>query len=114
MIPIAINNLRDHKTDKIADKKTLAVRLGVSFAQWEIVFLSLVPFGVGMIWWFFGLTWAAFLPLLMMPLAFQFSRKIIFLPKQGASGSSYQQFLACGVGLGLGFGLLLSLGLWLS
>jgi 1,4-dihydroxy-2-naphthoate octaprenyltransferase len=33
---LAVNNLRDLETDRLAGKRTLAVRFGQAFARWEI------------------------------------------------------------------------------
>ena len=50
---IAINNARDIDEDKCAGKRTLAVRFGINFAKFEIIFLCLAPFLMGGLWWFF-------------------------------------------------------------
>ena len=39
---LTVNNLRDIDTDRLAGKRTLAVRFGKHFAQWEYVFCILV------------------------------------------------------------------------
>jgi 1,4-dihydroxy-2-naphthoate octaprenyltransferase len=103
---IAINNLRDHATDRKADKKTLAVRWGVKFVKLEIMVLCLLPF-VGAFFWFQqGLKWAAFLPLLVFPLALALVEKVRSTEPSGV----YNRFLAQGALLHLGFGAFLSLG----
>jgi 1,4-dihydroxy-2-naphthoate octaprenyltransferase len=103
---IAINNLRDHQTDRKANKRTLAVRWGVTFARVEIALLCLVPF-LGAIFWFQqGLRWAAFLPLLVFPLALALVEKV----RSTEPSAAYNRFLAQGALLHLGFGAFLSLG----
>ena len=42
---IVVNNLRDRKTDVKANKRTLAVRFGASFARWEYTLLVGGAFG---------------------------------------------------------------------
>ncbi len=41
---MCLNNLRDEFTDKKADKRTLVVRFGRRFGQYEFAFLTLYPF----------------------------------------------------------------------
>lgn len=41
---LVINNLRDVESDRRAAKKTLAVRLGESFARFEVALFALAPF----------------------------------------------------------------------
>lgn len=40
---LAVNNLRDVPTDRVANKRTLAVRFGETFARWQIAFCLVVP-----------------------------------------------------------------------
>ena len=106
-VMIAINNLRDHKTDREVGKKTLAVRLGPSLAKIEIALLSLLPFVGSIYWWKQGMTWAALLPFGIFPLAL-FLVKRVFEEEPSAI---YNRFLARGALLHLAFGILLSIGL---
>lgn len=108
-IPIAINNLRDHTTDRKVGKKTLPVRFGPSFGKFEIAAVSLVPFAVGGIWFQQGLGWAFVLPWIALPIAIALIRRI----QSNEPGVIYNRFFGLGVGLDLGFGLLLSVGLLL-
>lgn len=62
---VALNNLRDQEQDRIAGKKTLAVKFGTKFAKAEVAFLSLTPFLLTPLWGFFGepftvVTWIFF------------------------------------------------------
>jgi len=109
-VMIAVNNLRDHRTDRKAGKKTLAVRWGVKWVKLEIALLCFVPF-LGAFYWFQqGLRWAALLPLLVFPLALALMEKV----RTTEPGVAYNGFLAQGALLHLGFGLFLSLGLILK
>jgi 1,4-dihydroxy-2-naphthoate polyprenyltransferase len=107
---IAINNLRDCSTDRVANKRTLPVRFGVLFARMEILFLCLTPFLGCMYWYQHGLVWASLLPLCTLPLAVRLTWKIFTT----RPGKIYNQFLAQGALLHLSFGILLSLGFWLK
>lgn len=104
---IAINNLRDIVGDTKANKRTLAVRLGVAGARKEIYFLCLSPF-VLQIYWALQSRWlATTLPFLTLPLAIRIMKNIKLNPPSGL----YNKFLAQSAGLHLVFGVLLSLGL---
>lgn len=103
---IAINNLRDAAGDRLVNKKTLAVRFGRSFARWEIAFLSLAPFFLGLYWSSQGYLWAFLLPFLISPLAF----KLVKLVFETEPSPAYNQFLGKAAGLHLIFGMLLSIG----
>lgn len=43
VVLIALNNLRDRQSDVLSNKMTLAVRLGETFARWEIFLCLLAP-----------------------------------------------------------------------
>jgi 1,4-dihydroxy-2-naphthoate octaprenyltransferase len=66
---LVVNNLRDIDEDRQADKKTLAVRFGVSFARWEyavcVVLAALVP----VILWTIGVSagWTLLACLVLVP-----------------------------------------------
>lgn len=54
VVLIALNNMRDRESDVVANKKTLAVRFGDSFARAEIAFFTflpaLIPLVLSLIW----------------------------------------------------------------
>ncbi len=102
---IAINNLRDVKSDERAGKRTLPVRFGVTFGRVEISLLLLVPYVMNAWWWKFSVH-AALLPYLSAPLAFWLARAIW----REAPSERYNKFLAVAGLLHLLFGLLLSAG----
>lgn len=102
---LAINNLRDHKGDAKANKKTLAVRWGVNFAKIEIGFLVFVPFLLSILWVLKGYIGVGLLPWLSLPLAILLMRGIISTDP----GKEYNQFFIFGVLLHLSFSLLLIL-----
>ena len=104
---IAVNNLRDHKSDLLAHKMTLAVRLGVEYSRIEIVTLAVLPFLLGIYWHSIGLKLPFWLPCLMAPLA----GKIIHSVYENEPGVIYNRFLAQSALLHLGFGFLFGLGL---
>lgn len=109
-VMIAINNFRDHLTDQRAQKKTLVVRFGPSFARMEIGLLCLTPFLIGLFWLSQGFWWAALLPFLVLPLALGLVQKV----RKTEPGVIYNQYLAQGAALHLFFGVLLSVGLYLK
>ncbi len=67
-ILLAINNLRDSRTDRPAGKKTLAVRFGDTFVCMEILVLTILVYGLNF-YYFFSLSkpWVA-MTLLSLPL----------------------------------------------
>lgn len=98
-LPIAINNLRDTEEDMQANKRTLAVRFGKTFARYEIAFFAFVPF----------LLSSSLIPFLTIPLAI----KIVQGIWSQEPGKIYNQYLALSVLLHTLFGLSLCLGLTL-
>ncbi|MBA2369493.1 MAG: 1,4-dihydroxy-2-naphthoate octaprenyltransferase [Candidatus Protochlamydia sp.] len=106
MIPNAVNNIRDIASDAKANKKTLAVKFGFSFAQWEITFFSLAPFFIGLLWLAAGKPWLAFFPLIALPIAC-LNIQTIWRTKQG---SSYHESFGKCIMLLFIFSILLSIG----
>ena len=100
-ILIAINNLRDIHTDKEVNKKTLAVRLGVTGAKVWIVFLVIAPFLMGYYWLNQQKYWLYILPTLSLPLGLSVVKKII----STAPSAEYNKFLAKSAGYGMIFSL---------
>lgn len=106
IVPHAINNLRDHASDALVGKKTLAVRFGSCFSRWEITSLSLIPFALGLLWIGMGNVWMATLPCLALPFIVRNLQSIWLIEPS----SQYNQFLAKSAICQLLFGLLLALG----
>ncbi|MCB0385804.1 MAG: 1,4-dihydroxy-2-naphthoate polyprenyltransferase [Bdellovibrionales bacterium] len=107
---IAINNLRDVHQDQKVNKKTLAVRFGVGFARAEITLLLLASFILSGYWLIKGHWAAAFLPLVVAPLAWGVVKGV----QQNEPGPVFNSFLARAGLIHLLFGLQLSLGLFLT
>lgn len=100
-ILIAINNLRDIHTDKEVNKKTLAVRLGVTGAKVWIVFLIVAPFLMGYYWLNQQKYWLYILPTLALPLGLSVIKKIIATNPS----AEYNRFLARSAGYGMIFSI---------
>jgi len=100
-ILIAINNLRDIHTDKEVNKKTLAVRLGVTGAKIWIIFLVVAPFLLGYYWLNQQKYWLYILPTMSLPLGLSVVKKII----STAPSAEYNNFLAKSAAYGMIFSL---------
>ncbi len=88
---IAINNLRDHEEDTSTGKRTLAVRLGPTFARAEITFLCLAPHVAGAVFWpELGWKKAALFPLPTALLGWYIARRVWRTPPSAA----YNKYLA--------------------
>lgn len=103
---IAINNLRDMKTDLLVSKKTLAVRLGVTGARFWIGFLLFAPFFTGYYWLYVQRTWVYIVPLLCFPFAILIAKKVF----RTEPGPEYNRYLAMSAAYSLVYSLLLAAG----
>jgi len=103
---LAVNNLRDLDGDRVAGKRTLAVRFGLAFARRETASLALAPLFLGVLWMPLGYIWAFLLPLTTLPLAWWLARICLL----ASPDRTVNQLLAQAAALHLIFGLLLTLG----
>lgn len=87
---IAVNNLRDVDEDRSTGKRTLAVRLGKTFARIEITLLILIAQGIGFYWWDAGFMRAFTLPLTVLPLGLFLLLRVWTVPP----GPTYNHLLA--------------------
>lgn len=101
---IAVNNLRDVEEDRVANKRTLAVRFGVLFSRLEISFLVVLPFILQLHWMGLGYWW---LPMLTVP----FATKIITGIWMYEPSKVYNEILVKTAALHLLFGGLLAFSL---
>ena len=107
---IAVNNGRDIAGDKLANKKTLAVRFGSSFVRGEILILFILAMGLNLYWslvhgWYW--IWLSALALPKM-------RQTIYIVFKHPPSPVYNQALASAAQSHILFGVLLSLGFYLS
>ncbi|MBK9294711.1 MAG: 1,4-dihydroxy-2-naphthoate octaprenyltransferase [Oligoflexia bacterium] len=109
VVLLAINNFRDMEQDKIANKKTLAVRFGAKFMRLEILFCLLAPYLLLYFWYNTGFLKAAILPVLSLPLAIYIFIQIY----KTKPSEKYNKLLAKAGLLHMFFGLLLTLGILL-
>lgn len=106
VVMISINNLRDRETDKLANKRTLAVRFGERFGKLEIIFCILCPYLLTLLWLNDGLYLAAFVPYLSLPLALHLAKSIYRTPPSPI----YNTYLAQGGLLHILFAMLMLVG----
>ncbi|HSN68026.1 MAG TPA: 1,4-dihydroxy-2-naphthoate octaprenyltransferase, partial [Thermoanaerobaculia bacterium] len=103
---LAVNNLRDANGDARTGKRTLAVRLGRRFAEWEIAFFAFLPLMLGLYWWTAGERVAALLPLALLPLAISIARSA-----RRDEGTALNATLGKSAALQAGYGALFTIGL---
>lgn len=104
---LAVNNVRDAKTDVLANKRTLVVRLGVGFGKAEYVTMVMVAMLVPVGLWLSGLSSpAVLLALLSLPLAAP-PLRLLFT----TTGPALNQALAGTARLQLVYGVLFAAGL---
>lgn len=108
---LVVNNTRDIDTDRRANKRTLAVRLGRERSRTMFAAMVLIAYPVVLVPWVFGpLTAWLLLPWLSLPLA----GAVIGIVARHADGPSLNRALAKTGQLQLAFCVLLSIGLLLS
>jgi len=104
---LVVNNLRDIETDRVAAKRTLAVRLGDrgTRAEYGLLVLGAYLAPVGLLLWGDRSGWVL-LPWLTLPLAMRLLGKV----RGGASGAELNPVLGATAQLGLMYSLLLACG----
>jgi 1,4-dihydroxy-2-naphthoate polyprenyltransferase len=106
VVPLAINNFRDHEADALIQKKTLAVRFGPLFARCEITLFSILPFVIGYFWTLQESMWMAFFPcFVLIPTI----RNLVYLWTHQPC-REFTNSIAMSAKIQLKFGLLLILG----
>ncbi|MBZ0200765.1 MAG: 1,4-dihydroxy-2-naphthoate polyprenyltransferase [Ignavibacteriaceae bacterium] len=104
---LVINNYRDFEEDKDANKNTLVVILGRTFARYQYVFMIVLSFAIPLILFFiFKVTAWIFLPYLTLPLAYKLIKMIYTL-----HGTELNKTLELTAKLSALYGLLFSFGL---
>lgn len=103
---IAINNLRDMNTDVLVNKKTLAVRLGLTGGRFWIGFLLFAPFFTGYYWLSLQKWWVYAIPLLSFPLGLLIAKRIF----RTEPSPAYNRYLAMSSGYSLLFSILIAVG----
>lgn len=107
---IAINNLRDHEGDRAVGKKTMAVRLGVTGARWEIALALYIPYFLCTYWLIPHYSHAAVLPFFALFVAVPLVNKVFIT----APSAEYNKFLAMASLHTIVFCALLLLGLYFA
>lgn len=74
---LVVNNVRDEPLDRVAGKRTLAVRFGRRFGYWQFGLLNALAIGVAIAFAVVGGLWGCWLVLLALPLAIIASRRLV-------------------------------------
>jgi 1,4-dihydroxy-2-naphthoate octaprenyltransferase len=107
---LVVNNLRDMHTDRLAGKRTLAVRFGAAAARWEYALCLSAAYGIPVAAWGLGLLPAwGLLVVFSSPLAWRWAR-VVFT----TSGRALNAALAGTGQLELVYALIFTLGLVLG
>jgi 1,4-dihydroxy-2-naphthoate octaprenyltransferase len=105
---LVVNNLRDVDTDRVAGKRTLAVRLGRSGARLEYAVLLAIAYATPISLWANATSGAAvLLPIATLPLG----ARLLYVISTRTDGPSLNGALANTARLGLLFGLLFAIGI---
>ena len=103
---LVVNNLRDRHTDRVAGKRTLAVRFGGPFARRLYQSFLGLAFLTPALWVLaFGRPWGWLLPLLALPLGLKAAKTLATL-----DGEALNPWLGKTAGLTLVFSVLLAIG----
>lgn len=107
---LAVNNVRDAETDRVAGKRTLAVILGTGFGRGEyVVLLAAAHVVPPLLWLLEGAGAGVLLALLTLPTAFTLCRAML----AGTAGTPLNALLRDTARLELVFGVLFATGLLL-
>lgn len=108
---LVVNNLRDIDTDRIAGKRTLAVRWGLGAARSEWAVMVFGAYAMILVPWFlYGRSFWILLPWLCLPRAITLWRVV----RSNDSGPAVNEVLANTAQLGVLFSLLFAVGLALG
>jgi 1,4-dihydroxy-2-naphthoate octaprenyltransferase len=107
---LVVNNLRDIETDRIAGKRTLAVRFGRRAASLEYAGLLVFAYGMLPALWLAGASAATVVvPLFTLPVAVVLVRTVV----TARDGAALNKALSRTAALEVGFALLFAVGLLL-